>query len=161
MFADISLPFGLSLRLMQPQDQAFAEMLFISTRDYLYQMPIPKDQIDFLVKQQFVMQQASYASTFPSAEAFIIEQYSQPIGKIILNNTLANLHIVDIAFINDMRGKGFGTSILRALKKNASQHSRALYLAVDQQNYRARKLYLSLGFTLIESSSTHDTLFWN
>lgn len=161
MFADISLPFGLSLRLMQPQDQSFAEMLFIATRDYLYQMPLPKDQIDFLVKQQFVMQQVSYTSTFPSAETFIIEQYSQAIGKIILNNTDASLHIVDVALLVNMRGKGFGSAMLRELKKIAVQHSRPLRLAVDQQNYRAKKLYLELGFVLVESSSTHDTLFWN
>lgn len=160
MFADISLPFGLSLRDMQPQDQVFAEMLFISTRDYLYQMPIPKDQIDFLVKQQFAMQQASYAGTFPSAETFIIEQYSQPIGKIILNNTNAALHIIDIALVNEMRSKGFGASIMRALKKIAELQPRPLRLSVDQQNTRAKKLYLQLGFALTESSSTHDTLLW-
>jgi ribosomal protein S18 acetylase RimI-like enzyme len=161
MFADISLPFGLALRVMRSQDQDFLELLFASTRDYLHQMPIPKTQIDFLIKQQYVMQQASYARAFPAAETLIIELHSKPVGKIILKNTSASLHIIDVAFIKDMCGKGFGSALLRALKDVAAQQVRPLRLAVDHQNYRAKKLYLALGFTLVESSSTHDTLLWS
>ncbi|PUA26618.1 MAG: hypothetical protein B0W54_23025 [Cellvibrio sp. 79] len=161
MFSNLSLPFGLGLRAVQLQDQAFMETLFFSTRDYLYQMPVPKSQVDFLIKQQFMMQQASYLASFPAAETFIIELHSQPVGKIILNNTSESLHVIDIALLNAMRGKGFGSAILRALKKVAAQQSLPLRLAVDQQNTRAKKLYLALGFTLIKSSPTHDTLLWN
>lgn len=160
MFTDISLPLGLGLREMQLQDQAFAATLFASTRDYLYRMPIPQSQIDFLIQQQFQMQQASYSASFPLAEAFIVELYAKPIGKIILNNTSASLHIIDIALINDMRGKGYGSAVLRALKSLATSGGKSLRLAVDQQNPRAKKLYLHLGFALLESSLTHDTLLW-
>lgn len=160
MFTDISLPFGLGLREMQRPDQAFAEALFASTRDYLYNMPVPKSQIDFLIKQQFQMQQTSYAASYPQAETFIIELYAQPVGKIILNQAADNLHIIDIAFVSNMRGKGFGSALLRALKMCAMEQKQPLRLAVDQQNSRAKKLYLDLGFTQSESSTTHDTLLW-
>jgi ribosomal protein S18 acetylase RimI-like enzyme len=107
------------------------------------------------------MQEASYSTSFPLAETFIIEFYSIPVGKIILNNTHESLHIVDIALINNMRGKGFGSAILRALKQVAAQDFQPLRLTVDQQNSQAKKLYLKLGFTLFESSSTHDILLWS
>lgn len=161
MFTDTPLPFGLTLREMQPQDSAFTETLFASTRDYLYLMPVPKSQIDFLIKQQLLMQQASYSTTFPLAETFIIALHSTPVGKVILNNTSESLHVIDIALMNNMRGKGFGSAILRALKKVAIRELRPLRLAVDQQNSRAKKLYLQLGFILTESSTTHDTLLWD
>lgn len=160
MFTDISLPFGLGLREMQLQDQEFATTLFASTRAYLYNMPIPKSQVDFLINQQFQMQQNSYSASFPLAETFIVELYTKPIGKVVLNNTSASLHIIDIALINDMRSKGYGTAVLRALKNLATQGGKPLRLAVDQQNPRAKKLYLHLGFNLLESSATHDTLLW-
>lgn len=160
MLSEISLPLGLGLRALQSQDQAFAGALFASTRDYLYSMPVPKSQIDFLINQQFQMQQASYTASFPSAEHFIVELFNKPIGKIIVNNTQADLHVIDIALMSDMRAKGFGSMVLRALKQWATQEMRPLRLAVDQQNSRAKKLYLSLGFTLIESSGTHDILLW-
>lgn len=160
MLSEISLPLGLGLRALRPQDQVFAEALFASTRDYLYSMPLPKSQINFLIKQQFQMQQASYTASFPLAEHFIVELFTKPIGKIIVNNTPANLHIIDIALVSDMRAKGFGSMVLRALKQRATQDMRPLRLAVDHQNSRAKKLYLSLGFVLIESSATHDLLLW-
>ncbi len=161
MMTDVSLPFGLTLRAMELRDSEFTEALFASTRDYLYHMPVPKSQVDFLIKQQFQLQQASYASSFPGAETFIIERYSKSIGKIIFNSTTASLHVIDIALMSDERSKGWGSAILRALKKIAEQRVVPVRLAVDQQNIRAKKLYLSLGFVVIESSATHDTLVWD
>jgi len=160
MFTDISLPLGLGLRKIQPQDLAFTETLFASTREYLLQIPLPRAQIEFLIKQQFLMQQASYSTSFPLAETFIIEFDSSPVGKVIVNNTSDSLHVIDIALMNNMRGKNVGSTVLRALKQVAAQELRPLRLVVDQQNSRAKKLYLRLGFTLSESSATHDTLLW-
>lgn len=160
MFNDISLPLGLHLRELQPQDQAFAETLFFSTREFFYQMPLPKSQVDMLIKQQFILQQSSYGASFPSAETFIIHRFGEPIGKLILNNASDSVHVIDIALLPAMRGKGYGSSILRALKHLADQAGRPVRLAVDQQNCLAKKLYLALGFALIESSGTHDTLLW-
>lgn len=160
MFSEISLPFGLHLRGMQAQDQHFAEELFFSTREYFYQMPMAKQQVDLLIKQQFILQQASYANAFPAAQTFIIQLFIEPVGKIILNNSPDSVHIIDIAFMHSARSKGYGTAILRSLKNLANQLGLPVRLAVDQQNTRAKKLYLSLGFVLIESSSTHDTLSW-
>ncbi len=160
MFSEISLPLGLGLRELQPQDHAFTEALFFSTRDYLYQLPITKAQVDLLIKQQFILQQASYSTSFPAAETLIVQLFAEPIGKVILNKTPDSLHIIDIAFLPSMRGKGYGTILLRTLKNLADQACRPVRLAVDQKNPRAKKLYLSLGFTLLESSTTHDTLLW-
>jgi ribosomal protein S18 acetylase RimI-like enzyme len=160
MFSKLELPYGLGLRKAQVTDQVFAEVLFLSARDYVYQMPIPKAQLDVLLKQQFQLQQASYTASFPLAETFIVEFYGQPIGKLMLNSTAETLHIIDIALLGDMRGKGYGTALLRALKKQAVEQCKPLRLAVDQQNLRAKKLYLGLGFSVIESSATHDTLLW-
>jgi RimJ/RimL family protein N-acetyltransferase len=160
MFTDLSLPLSLGLREAKQEDLAFTETLFASTREYLYQMPVPKAQVDFLIKQQFLMQQTSYSTSFPSAETFIIEFDCVPVGKIIISNSRDSLHIIDIAFINNMCGKGFGSAILQAIKKVAARESRPLRLVVDQQNSQAKKLYLRLGFIVIESSETHDTLLW-
>lgn len=160
MFNEISLPFGLHLRELQPQDQIFVESLFFSTREYFYQMPVAKSQADMLIRQQFILQQASYVKAFPAAKTLIVQLFSEPIGKIILNNSSDSLHIIDIAFIQSSRGKGYGTAILCGLKNLANEMGLPVRLAVDQQNDRAKKLYLSLGFALIESSSTHDTLLW-
>lgn len=161
MIADISLPFGLSFRAVQVHDQEFLEKVFSSTREHLNLIPLPKSQIDFLIRQQFLMQQSSYSAAFPSAETFIIEHHSIPVGKITLNNTKESIHIIDIALISSMRGVGVGSALLRAIKEAAARQLCPLHLAVDSQNFRAKKLYLELGFVLVESSATHDMLSWN
>jgi ribosomal protein S18 acetylase RimI-like enzyme len=160
MLGEISLPFGLQLREHEPQDQLFIEALFFSTREFLYQMPISKTQVDLLIKQQFILQQSSYTTSFPSAHTFIIQLAAEPIGKLIINNFSGSLHIVDIAFTASARGKGYGTAVLRGLKRLADQTSLSLRLSVDQSNGGAKKLYMRLGFTLVESSGTHDILLW-
>ena len=64
------------------------------------------------------------------------------------------LHLVDIALMGDMRRKGYGTTLIWALKTVATQSDKPLRLMVDQQNEPARKLYFKLGFMLQVSSAT-------
>lgn len=156
----IPLPRGLHLRDYRVEDQGFAELLFSSTREHFHLLPLPKPQLELLLKQQFVLQQSSYAQSFPQADTYIIELENESVGKIILNKTSDSIHIVDLALVKQLRGQGYGTGILRSVKSFAEQQKRLLRLSVDQQNLRAKKLYLSLGFTQIGASDTHDALIW-
>ncbi len=160
MLTETALLPGLFVRKATPEDQPFLESLFFSTRSYLYSMPLPKSQVDLLIRQQFLLQQSSYVSSFPAAEIFIINHQSQPVGKVMIEVSSGAMHVVDIALSENSRGKGWGSALLRALKKHAEQEGRVVKLAVDQQNIRAKKLYLALGFRVTESSLTHDTLLW-
>jgi RimJ/RimL family protein N-acetyltransferase len=160
MLGNILLPDEFTLRVAKTEDQAFSEALFCSTREYLYLMPIPKPQVDLLLKQQFVLQQSSYAQRFPNAVNFVVEFNDEPIGKITLNQSKHELHIVDIVLAQKVRNKGYGTTILSAIQLLTKKRKTQLKLAVDQQNIRAKKLYLALGFKITESSDTHDTMIW-
>jgi RimJ/RimL family protein N-acetyltransferase len=160
MLDNIQLPDEFTLRVAKIEDQAFSEALFCSTREYLYLMPIPKPQVDVLLKQQFVLQQSSYSQRFPDAVNFIVEFNDEPIGKITLNKSNGELHIIDMVLAQKVRNKGHGTRMLSAIQLLAKKQKYQLKLAVDQQNIRAKKLYLRLGFTITESSDTHDTMIW-
>ncbi len=160
MISDISLPLGLRLHELQDKDEEFVKALFFSTRDYLYQIPLPKAQVDLLIQQQFILQQTSYLNDFPKAQTYIVHLADEPIGKLMLNDTPNSLHIIDIAFTKTMCGKGYGSALLRCLKFLSDQSGRYVQLAVDQQNTRAKKLYLNLGFRLAGSSQTHDLFLW-
>jgi ribosomal protein S18 acetylase RimI-like enzyme len=160
MLDNIFLPEGFTLRAAKIEDQSFSEALFCSTREYLYLMPLPKPQVDLLVKQQFVLQQSAYALRFPQAVNSIVELNDEPIGKLTLNQSEHELHIVDIVLAQKYRNKGYGTSILSAIQLLTKKRRAQLKLAVDQQNIRAKQLYLALGFNITESSDTHDTMIW-
>lgn len=160
MLDQLALPFGLDLRPAVDDDRHFSEAVFFSARDYFYQLPLDARQVEMLLKQQFELQQASYAASFPSAELYIIELHRQAIGKLMVSTNVDHLLIIDIALMGEMRGRGYGSALLRALKSRASECGLHLQLSVDQQNARAKKLYLGLGFRLVDSSATHDRLYW-
>ncbi|MDP5142454.1 N-acetyltransferase [Rheinheimera baltica] len=161
MFDDFSLPADLSLRPYAEQDLSFAEALFASTRDFFDQIPLPKSQVELLLKQQFALQQSYYAASFPLAKTSIIQLRAEPIGKLVAYQAQDYLHLIDISFIPSARGKGYGTAVLSECQRLARLAGIPLKLSVENHNIRAKKLYLSLGFTLVEASSTHDTLQWS
>jgi ribosomal protein S18 acetylase RimI-like enzyme len=161
MFDEMSFSEGFSLRLANVNDQPFMEELFRSTREHFYLMPLPKQQVELLIKQQFVLQQSAYATQFPAASHYVIEFAGEPIGKITLNKTEVDFHLIDIIVASRVRNRGYGTHILRSIQNLAEKKKRQLRLSVDQENQRAKKLYLALGFCILESSNTHDILIWS
>lgn len=160
MLSQLALPFGLALRTAGDDDHNFVEAVFFSAREYFYQLPLDARQVEMLLKHQFEMQQASYAASFPSAELYIVELHRQAIGKLMVSTGDDHLLVIDIALMGEMRGKGYGSALLRALKNHAADCGLHLQLSVDQHNTRAKKLYLDLGFRLVDSSATHDRLYW-
>lgn len=160
MLSRLTLPLPLTIQPAQETDAAFAENVFFSTREHFYQLPLAPQQIDALLKQQFQLQQASYKTNFPDAQLYVIHMLKRPIGKLLIDVHGGYLRVVDIALIKEMRSKGYGSAILQGLKDFARQEGLGVQLSVDQQNLRAKNLYLKLDFCVIESSATHDLLCW-
>ncbi|MFC3116645.1 GNAT family N-acetyltransferase [Cellvibrio fontiphilus] len=160
MLRRLVLPGAISLRRATENDSDFAEALFVSTREHFYQLPLAPQQIDGLLKQQYQLQQVSYCANFPAAQLYIIEILNQPIGKLLVDISDSYLRLIDFVLLKEKRSKGYGSAILRSLKDLAQQEKLRVQLSVDQQNIGAKKLYLNLGFSVIESSATHDLLCW-
>lgn len=161
MLNDIRLPGGLGLRPATDGDRAFMRQLFASTREFLQQLPLPKQHVDALVEQQYRLQQAAYAEQWPDADTLIIRLFDQAIGKVILDESETAFHVVDIALKPAMRGKGYGTSVLRALQVAARSRGLPVRLTVDRQNPAAGRLYRTLGFEVTRISDTHQTMSWS
>lgn len=160
MIEDLILTPGFNLRTLNENDDAFLFSLFCSSRTELTSLPLPPEQLELLLRQQYKFQQTGYATQYPQALALIIEYQSLPIGKIILNKTDKSVHVVDIAITPQSRGQGYGSMILQALKNYAQARDLGVSLGVDPQNIKARQLYLRLGFNIYESSETHAWLRW-
>lgn len=151
---------GILLRKTTEQDQVFLKTLFCATREYLFSLPLPKAQLDFLVQQQFLLQQTSYMEQFPQALNCIIEHNGLPVGKLVLAETDQNVHIVDLALIPQQRGQGYGTGLLRQLQKHVGAENRMISLSVDLQNFHAQRFYRALGFKSVATSATHESMCW-
>lgn len=158
MLKDIALSHDLTLRPSTAADEAFMEELFRSTREQFYSMPLPRSQVDLLLAQQYRLQQASYVRLWPGAYTLIIERAGHGIGKIMLDESATQVHIIDFVLETAMRGKGYGTAILLGLQAAAGE--RRIGLSVDRQNPGARRLYLAHGFRVEAASDTHESMSW-
>lgn len=153
----------LRLRKADSRDDCFLQQLFCSSRPHLAQIPMPAEFVDALVQQQYDMQRSSYARQFPGYLDFLILLHQQPIGNLKLHedDRIGSLHLLDINFLPSHRGRGHGSTLLRALQTQAAQQNWVLRLSVDRQNWRAKKLYNALDFQLETTSATHEEMIWH
>lgn len=135
---------GVSLRRQDSDDQPFLQALFTQGRwDTLEPTGWPDDAKLAFLQHQFLMQSRHYATHYADALFAIIEQGSQPVGRLYLHVGARDLRIVDISLITAQRGTGLGTALLQSVLAQAE--GRTVSLHVDPTN-PARRLYHRLGF---------------
>lgn len=163
MLEELVLPGGLHCRNVKPQDDIFLEPLFRSSRPHLSQIPLPAEFTNAVVRQQYQLQQASYQQAFPGLRQLLILHDDSPIGRLMLdlNGKNRTLHLVDICLSPEECGKGVGTLLLRTLQSIAERRGWGMCLSVDRHNWRAYKLYVSLGFQVESISTTRYTMRWS
>lgn len=160
MQTTMSLPDGLGLRIAKSSDQIFIENLFQSTREFLYQADAEKEYIDMVIDQQRYLQTEGYGQQFPNAYTMIVDKQQESIGKIVLDFGANLVHVLDLALIPAARGKGYGKAVLQAIQYVAQQQMLPVGLSVEAYNIPAKKLYLSLGFQVVEQTPTHEFMLW-
>lgn len=152
----------LCLRKAQPCDENFLLHLFRSSRPHLDQVPLPTEFVNALVQQQYDLQRSSYTRQFPGYIDFLMFLHQEPIGglKLYEGNQSRCLHLLDIGVLPTHRERGYGGMVLRSLQSLAQKNNLQLYLSVDRQNWRAKKLYDFLGFRLMSTSDSHEHMMW-
>lgn len=155
-----SLPDGLGLRPAGPSDQPFIEALFVSSRPELQLIDGEQEFIDSIVDMQLRAQTMGYGEQYPNAMYFVIEKLGERIGRATVDFGSNAVHLVDIAFIPQARGRGYGTTILKAIQLVAAKVPAPMILSVAKDNLPARRLYTQLGFQLEEAGQMHDRLIW-
>lgn len=157
---NLQLPLGLAIRPATPADNAFIEKLYKSTREDLQLVDAEQDFIETLIEQQFNAQRIGYGTRFPNAMYFIIEKHGHAIGRATLDFGSVEIRVVDIAFIAEARGKGFGEGVLKALQYAAGKTCTPLTLSVHCGNRAAKSLYAKLGFQVEQVSPPYEHLAW-
>jgi ribosomal protein S18 acetylase RimI-like enzyme len=156
----IHLPEGLALRPVRASDSGFIESLYRSTRGDLRLIDADKDFVEGLIDQQFKAQCVGYGEAYPDAMHFIVEKQHESVGRLILNFGHNEVRVVDIAFVEKARGKGFGQAVLRGLQLAASSVGAPLVLSVHPANLRAKRLYAGLGFRVEQSTPLAERMAW-
>jgi ribosomal protein S18 acetylase RimI-like enzyme len=141
-------------------DALFMVQLFNSTKPFFYELGLPLGAVEIMLAQQYQLQQTGYKIQFPNAATFILRHHGQAIGKVMIDNNGHTIHIIDLAIIPQMRGRGFGSVILDCIKLNATRLGLPVCLSVNKDNVRAKRLYQNHGFCTADVSDTHESMFW-
>jgi ribosomal protein S18 acetylase RimI-like enzyme len=158
---DMPSPAGpIRLRPEQTGDRDFRYRLFCDSRQPEFALLLPPDVYQQVMAHQFHAQTVSYLREFPQACFDIVELDGRPIGRIVVDRPGTMLHIVDQAIIPELRGRGIGTAIMRALMGEAATEGLPVRLKVSSSNDPSMRLYLRLGFVAIESVPLYIELEW-
>lgn len=143
-------------------DERFLQQLFLSCRPHLAQISMPQAIVDALVQQQYELQRHAYGQNFPGYLNLLIFHHHEPIGNLKLHreSQAGFLHVLDMGFLPEHRGRGHGGTLLRALQNLSAENEWVLRLSVDRHNWRAKKLYKTLDFRVEKLSETHEQMVW-
>ncbi|CAM3536265.1 Acetyltransferase (GNAT) family protein [Vibrio aerogenes CECT 7868] len=156
----LNIPEGLHIRPSRETDKPFLEKLHHAARQDLQLIDGEKEFIESIVEMQFRAQTEGYGSQFPDAMYFIIEKHHEPIGRAAIDFGHNEAHLLDIAFLPQARGHGFGKAIIQSFQMAAAQSGLPVSLNVLQGNWGAKQLYLSLGFVVEAARPPYEEMRW-
>jgi ribosomal protein S18 acetylase RimI-like enzyme len=148
------------LRPATAADEDFLFTLYCSTR--IEEMALwnwPPAQREAFLKMQFKARQHSYQAQSPHAENQLVQLKHQPIGRLLVARSQAEIDLMDIALLPEFRQKGIGTTLLRGLLNEASAAKQNVRLQVVVSNPAAH-LYARLGFSKIGSDELYLEMEW-
>lgn len=144
----------------KPEHEPFLYDLFASTRaDELALTAWSAEQKETFLRMQFAAQRRSYGTQFPDAERSIILHNGAPSGRLFLDRTADELHIVDIALTPEYRNRGIGSAILAGFQREATATGKSIRLYVERFN-PALRWYERLGFENTSSSEIYLEMIW-
>ena len=136
---------GISLRPAGADDRDFLLRVYASTREEeLRLLAWSADQKEAFVRMQFEAQDAYYREHYHPATFDVVEVDGERVGRLYVARWGDELRIVDVALLPEHRGRGIGTSLLRALLREAE--GKRVSIHVERHN-PAKRLYERLGFT--------------
>lgn len=151
---------GYALRPETEADIPFLMRLYASTREEeLAPVPWTAEQKQGFLAQQFQAQRHHYRTYIEGCVFEILERNGVPAGRLYLDARPAQLHIVDIALMPELRGKGLGAAILRALQTDARTRGVGVGIFVEKFN-PALRLYRRLGFTDVADQGVYLEMEW-
>lgn len=152
---------GLSYRSARDADLDLLARIYASTRrEEVAMTGWDLSTQDAFLAGQFEAQHRHYHEHYPNALWLVVQTGLVPVGRLYLEQWTKDLRIIDIALLPEFRGRGFGEAILHDLMDQAAGGGRAVSIHVEKTN-PAMRLYLRLGFQVIEDKGVYDLLRWS
>jgi ribosomal protein S18 acetylase RimI-like enzyme len=152
---------GLTFRRITDADMPFLARVYASTRaeELATVSGWSDEQKAAFVDLQFRAQHAHYQKYYPEADWLVTSHSGEDVGRLYIERWLSQHRIIDITFLPEHRGKGFGEALLRDLMDEAAAVNKAVSIHVEKYN-PAMRLYRRLGFTVDEDKGVYDLMRW-
>ncbi len=153
---------GLTFRRIADADLPFLARVYASTRaeELATVSGWSDEQKAAFVDMQFRAQHAHYRKYYPEAEWLVMSHAGEDVGRLYIARWPSQHRLIDITFLPEHRGQGFGEALLRDLMEEAAAVNKAVSIHVEKFN-PAMRLYRRLGFTVDEDKGVYDLMRWS
>jgi ribosomal protein S18 acetylase RimI-like enzyme len=144
----------------RPADESFLYQTFASTRAEEMALTGWNTELqETFLRMQYEAQRRSYIMQLPDAKYSVIRRDQIAVGRLIVDRTPEEIHIVDIALLPQFRRLGIGSTLMKALMEEASQAAKTVRLHVERFN-PALRWYERLGFMVASSGPIYLEMVW-
>lgn len=148
------------LRPAMAADDEFLLSVYASTRaEEMAHVPWAAEQKNAFVQMQFTAQKRHYAAEHPRAGHDIIYLNGIPVGRIYLDRSGQEFHILDITVLPEHRNQGVGSYVLQYAMGEAANSGKPVTIYVENYNPSLR-LFTRLGFERAAEQGFHLLLKW-
>ncbi|WP_297417475.1 GNAT family N-acetyltransferase [Clostridium sp.] len=142
----------ISLQKVKLEESEFLLKIFKeSNPELLYICGLGEEEKRVILLQQFTIETKQLMQIYPNAEFNIVMLNEEPIGKLYINYGKTADRIIEIALLEEYRGRGIGKELIEIVIKNAKKAGKNVRLQVAWFNQNAYGLYKKLGFQVIEN----------
>jgi ribosomal protein S18 acetylase RimI-like enzyme len=152
---------GLTFRRITDADLPFLARVYASTRaeEMAAVTTMTEAQKAAFLDAQFQLQHVHYQKYYPQADWLVTMRDGQDVGRLYIERWPSEHRIIDIAFLPEHRGKGYGEPLLRDLMDEAAAAGKNVSIHVEKYN-PAMRLYRRLGFVTEEDKGVYDLMRW-
>jgi ribosomal protein S18 acetylase RimI-like enzyme len=141
-------------------DQEFLYRTFASTRaDEVALTGWSAEQQESFLRMQFEAQRRGYLLQTPEAQYWVIRENGTPAGRLIVDRTAGDIHLIDIGLLPEFRGRGIGSTLMAAIIHEARQERKFIRLFVERFN-PALQWYEGLGFKVTGGGQIYLEMVW-
>ena len=150
----------LTLRPEEQADQAAIEQLYHACRTDLHALPMPREMIANLIRQQQQIQAYGLCQQYPDAQTMVLAKGEQILARIIFDTGSNDIRLIDIMVLPMVQRHGLARQLLRYLQQRASQLQVPMRLCVMKDNVKAIALYQSCGFQTSQEDYLEQQMQW-
>lgn len=105
--------------------------------------------MQILIDMQFRGRHHQYSQQYPEAHYWIVEENSEPIGSLVVDEQPNSLLGIDIAVLRSYRRKGFGSQLMDMLREMSTESSKPLIVPIMKSNQASLGMSLKAGMWVV------------